>query len=163
MIKTKICSKCLKNKLIKSFYVGRPDLKDRARYMSRCKKCLNKINRDRFKNDPALRKRTVKRLCASAKIARKELRRTIFNAYGNKCACCGEDKIEFLAIDHIKGGGYLHWKSRNSDGVYRDIIKMGFPKTKFRLLCHNCNTSLGRFGYCPHKCNNPVSGSSNLP
>ena len=27
----------------------------------------------------------------------------------------------------------------------------GFPKDKYRLLCHNCNQSMGWYGYCPHQ------------
>jgi len=37
-----------------------------------------------------------------------EIRMTVLKHYGGtppKCACCGESHLEFLAIDHIKGGG----------------------------------------------------------
>lgn len=70
-----------------------------------------------------------------------------------KCTCCGEEKIEFLAVDHENGGGNKHRKEvpgRGSGGVYTWIIKNNFPKG-FRILCHNCNSSLGYYGYCPHK------------
>ena len=30
--------------------------------------------------------------------------------YGGECACCGEKRTEFLAIDHINGGGIKHRK-----------------------------------------------------
>lgn len=76
-------------------------------------------------------------------------------AYGGPaCSCnhngtpCGPHPIEFLAIDHINGEG----KSANEQGGYRlysRLKKEGYP-SGFRVLCHNCNLSLGFFGYCPH-------------
>lgn len=32
---------------------------------------------------------------------RKRLRAAVLEAYGARCACCGEDTEEFLSIDHI--------------------------------------------------------------
>jgi hypothetical protein len=74
-----------------------------------------------------------------------------------KCACCGENNIEFLSIDHINGGGNKHRSEifknykfpRSGTGFYRWLIKNDFPKG-FRILCMNCNHSLGHYGYCPH-------------
>ena len=92
-----------------------------------------------------------------SKIARKSIRRLkldMIEAYGNVCECCGENIPEFLALDHINGGGT---KERNrisnssGSGFYRKMKKRGWPKNGYRLLCHNCNLSLGFFGYCPHK------------
>lgn len=64
------------------------------------------------------------------------------------CACCGEDKYEFLALDHINGGGNKQRKNIGGNLV-RWIIKNNYP-TGFRVLCHNCNHSFGTRGYCPH-------------
>lgn len=69
--------------------------------------------------------------------------------YGNVCACCGEDRIEFLSIDHIHGGGQKHRKSLTVS-IYRWLKREGYPEG-FRILCHNCNMSLGFYGYCPHQ------------
>jgi len=83
------------------------------------------------------------------KIKQREL---IFDHYGRLCACCGETRIEFLSIDHVKGGGNKHRrdaKLTNSTDLYLWIIRHGFPDD-FRVLCYNCNCSLGFFGYCPH-------------
>jgi hypothetical protein len=69
--------------------------------------------------------------------------------YGNMCACCGEANTEFLAFDHINGGGYQHRKS----GVCKLsswLVRNNFPEG-FRVLCHNCNMSRGLYGYCPHE------------
>lgn len=76
----------------------------------------------------------------------------VINHYGGKCLCCGESFIEFLAIDHIGGGGQQHRKKSkitSGTGMYRWIVKNNYP-TGFRVLCHNCNMSIGSYGYCPH-------------
>jgi len=76
----------------------------------------------------------------------------VLNHYGDKCACCGEKRWEFLVIDHINGGGAKHVKELNcggGSGFYHWLIKNHFPEG-FRTLCDNCNMSLGRYGYCPH-------------
>jgi hypothetical protein len=33
--------------------------------------------------------------------------------------------------------------------MYAYLIRNNFPEG-YRVLCHNCNQSLGYFGYCPH-------------
>jgi len=66
----------------------------------------------------------------------------------NCCDCCGESHLEFLAIDHIDGGGN---KERKKVKEYLPLIlkRNNYPKG-YRVLCHNCNMSLGFYGYCPH-------------
>lgn len=65
------------------------------------------------------------------------------------CSCCGEDKYQFLAIDHINGGGRIHLKEIGGD-ICGWIIKNNFPEG-FRVLCHNCNMARGLYGNCPHE------------
>ena len=78
------------------------------------------------------------------------LRRRVLDAYGGACECCGERTYEFLAIDHIDGGGNQHRKSGGgSSGVIRWLARNGCPEG-YRVLCHNCNSALGYYGYCPH-------------
>lgn len=83
---------------------------------------------------------------------RKELQGVV-DAYGGKCQCCGETHIEFLTVDHINGGGTQHRKVLNKEGrtFYVWLREMGYPKDDFRVLCYNCNCSMGRVGYCPHQ------------
>lgn len=76
----------------------------------------------------------------------------VFEHYGNKCACCGEDESCFLAIDHIDGGGNEHRKNigKAGSGFYKWLINNNFPEG-FQILCHNCN--MGKHlnnGICPH-------------
>jgi hypothetical protein len=68
------------------------------------------------------------------------------------CACCGETIFQFLAIDHIDGGGLKSRKSlglRSSTQLYRYLENESFPPG-YRVLCHNCNLAIGFYGYCPH-------------
>jgi hypothetical protein len=86
------------------------------------------------------------------KFARRRL--TVLRAYSNGqepfCSCCGEAQIEFLCIDHIDGGGTRHRNGiAKGTGFYSYLLRAGFPPG-YRVLCHNCNLSLGYYGYCPH-------------
>ena len=81
------------------------------------------------------------------------LKKEAIAAYGGMCACCGESKIEFLCIDHIYGGGNRERKKFGMNvRVFRSWLKKsGYPKDRYRVLCYNCNSSLGFFKYCPHQ------------
>lgn len=72
--------------------------------------------------------------------------------YGKRCACCGEQRIEFLCIDHINGNGSKHRAEIKGKyrGIYHWLVKNHFPDG-FQCLCHNCNASKGAYGYCPHQ------------
>ena len=76
----------------------------------------------------------------------------VFDHYGRRCACCGEERsILFLAIDHMDGGGAKHKKSIKSKSLYKWLIDNNFPD-RFQTLCHNCN--IARYlngGTCPHQ------------
>jgi hypothetical protein len=81
--------------------------------------------------------------------ARKK-RREAIEHYGGKCECCGETTFEFLAIDHIDGGGAKHRKTISGSNVGRWLVSRGFPKG-FRVLCYNCNQARQSVGICPHQ------------
>ena len=83
----------------------------------------------------------------------KFIKEKVVNYYSNgtmKCACCGENNLEFLLIDHINGGGNKHRQEEKIRNFYRWLIKNNFPEG-FRVLCYNCNMSIGFYGYCPHQ------------
>jgi hypothetical protein len=83
----------------------------------------------------------------------RQYKRDVMDHYGGKCACCGEDRIEFLAIDHINGNGNQHRRENNLRSglsTYRWLIKNNYP-SGFQALCHNCNAAKGYYGYCPHQ------------
>jgi hypothetical protein len=98
----------------------------------------------------AWRKANAARLSAAVRERAAARKSRIFAAYGGKCACCLESRIEFLTLDHINGDGKTHRKQVGRSNVYRDVEKRGYPAT-FRLLCFNCNCSRGIHGYCPHE------------
>jgi hypothetical protein len=98
--------------------------------------------------------RNKERLIADAKEYRRLMKRCVIEHYGNKCACCGEDNIAFLTIDHIEGNGNTHRKKiRKSSGIgfYCWLKQNDFPDG-FQTLCFNCN--IARYkngGICPHQ------------
>ena len=67
-----------------------------------------------------------------------------------KCAIptCGVSHIECLSIDHINGRGNKHKKTGKFTDLTRWLKKQGFPPG-YRVLCHNCNQSIGHYGYSP--------------
>ena len=88
---------------------------------------------------------------------RRKLRVKVLTAYSKSgqpaCYCCQETIIEFLTIDHIKGGGLSHLRSlglmHSSRRFYEWLVKNEFP-SGFRTACFNCNSGR-RNGLCPHK------------
>ena len=78
------------------------------------------------------------------------LRRLALAAYGACCQCCGETQYEFLAIDHINGGGRAHRRAIPGQSVYRWLKHNNFPEG-FQVLCHNCNMAKAFYGACPHQ------------
>ena len=79
----------------------------------------------------------------------KKIREAVIKGYGGKCACCEESHYEFLALDHKDGGGTKERKIIKTATLYRKVLRENFPP-EYRILCHNCNSSLGYYGYCPH-------------
>lgn len=76
-------------------------------------------------------------------------REEVIAAYGGACVCCGETTPEFLAIDHINGGGRKQRQTISGYAYLARIKKEGFPM-QYQLLCHNCNHAKF-FGICPHR------------
>lgn len=114
----------------------------------------NREIRERRRIDPEFAKR---KRAASLKHNR-QLRLLVLRHYGGNpptCACCGERHLEFLVLDHVNGGGTQHrvklfGRSVSGTAFFRWVIKNGFPKM-FRVLCQNCNSALGHYGFCPHQ------------
>lgn len=175
---TKVCSKCGIEKPLGKFYMngkyrrsvcGACFLASQKQYCKdnkeKCKiRRKNRYIKNRLKvaayyavNKKRIRayyktyyKTKQKQLRVAYKKWHNAIKEEVFNAYGNRCVCCGETKKEFLTIDHINNDGREHREKVGAQGVYLDIKKQGFPKDKYRILCMNCNHSLGIHGYCPH-------------
>lgn len=84
------------------------------------------------------------------KAAHRKIREQAFAGYGGQCSCCGEQRFEFLAIVHVNGGGHKERMTKNTYQIARKVINLGFPP-EYRVLCHNCNSAIGWYGYCPHQ------------
>lgn len=128
----------------------------------RCRQCSNaiarKYNAEHKERHKEIKRehyhRNAERLKAAAKTWRLKGRKQVLSHYGGKCACCGESRYEFLAFDHINGGGKQHIEEiQRSDGhrlLWVWLKQNNFP-LGFRVLCHNCNMSIGMHKYCPHQ------------
>jgi hypothetical protein len=80
-------------------------------------------------------------------------RRMVLDGYGAECACCGENNIGFLSIDHIKNNGAVDRRRFKGSPTlfYRWLINNNFPKQDYRLLCYNCNIGRHHNNFiCPH-------------
>lgn len=110
-----------------------------------CRACYRLVQREAWAKNPDYFR-------AAGKKEREKIRRDVLLHYsgGNmRCACCGEGRIEFLALDHVDGGGIEHRKKYGGAGFYRYLRRVKYLPG-LRVLCHNCNQSLGMYGYCPH-------------
>lgn len=88
----------------------------------------------------------MKIVTAQSKVWATQLKKEVFDHYGNACACCGETIPQFLTIDHINSN-----IDRELCGptLYARIRRENYP-TDFRILCWNCNCGRRR-GPCPHE------------
>lgn len=123
---TKLCSTCKKRRDLSLFCFD----KRRQKHHARCRFCHREYNNRR----------------------NRALRVTVLTHYGGdppKCACCGEGILEFLALDHIHGGGRQHRRTIKVRW-WEWLRDHGYPKG-FRVLCHNCNQAWGVYGSCPHQ------------
>ncbi len=63
------------------------------------------------------------------------------------CSCCKCNDYDFLIIDHINNDGAEHRKTVSSGSLYSWLKTNNFPKG-FQVLCYNCNSVKGHYGYC---------------
>lgn len=125
----KICNTCGLSYTLDMFsvsYKGTP----RARISHECRFCHRRRNNLRNR---ALRVKVL----------------TYYSGGTPKCACCGIAHLEFLSVDHIHGGGAKQRRTIKTRW-WEWLRKAGYP-SGFRVLCHNCNQSIGLYGYCPHQ------------
>ena len=113
-----------------------------------CAICLESKEAERFRNSRGGGKRNVCRSCQD-EVGAVALKTDILNAYGRKCACCGEANPLFLQLDHVNNDGRKHHHLITQQ-LYRLVKKLGYPKD-FQLLCANCNWAKGQWGACPHQ------------
>jgi hypothetical protein len=79
-----------------------------------------------------------------------------------QCACCGQNRVPFLALDHIDGNGATHREEIGGGAsFYRWLKQSRFPPG-LQVLCHNCNLAKGAYGSCPHSRNTPKADSDQV-
>lgn len=163
MDSAKTCSRCGRT-LPRSDFYGHKAHGDGFR--SDCKDCAKRRNREHYhevvkhRKDLMDKKRefgrkwyqeNVERSAKRIAMTHRTQREVCLKEYGGECECCGEDRFEFLSLHHRNGGGY---KQRQAIGgkMARWLVQNGFPKDQnIGILCHNCNSALGYYGYCPHQ------------
>lgn len=126
-----ICKQCGIEKSRSDFYIR----KNGHLSQRKCKDCVRNRVRDLGKS------------------RYKKQRQKALEIYGGSppsCACCGETHNEFLHLDHLDGSGAQHREELQSLSIYRWLMKNKYPDIPLRVLCANCNMSLGLYGYCPH-------------
>jgi hypothetical protein len=112
-----------------------------------CRECVRDYN--------ANRRATTSKEREWHRARRQRLRAEMLQAYGGKCACCGEDEPVFLALDHVDG---LSDEDRvdgprrrlSTDKIIARLKKQDWPDG-YQLLCHNCNAAKAILGECPHR------------
>lgn len=117
-----------------------------------CKACA------RIRNAAAHRARwadpTYRTRMNTAQADRKaRVRAEVIEAYGGKCACCGEPEPLFLTIDHILRDGAIRRAAGERTGfaAWAKAKRDGYP-SDLQLLCFNCNCGRERNdGHCPHQ------------
>ncbi len=142
----KVCCRCFNSKPEAEFIAAN------SRVSPRCNECRDYNARWRWKRRRKLSPEDLKKQQLAELTRSRSYRIKILEAYGNKCACCGETTPEFLALDHVNNDGAAERKKTALAGstFYCYVLRQGCPPT-YRLLCHNCNSSRGYYGYCPHE------------
>lgn len=154
---SKPCSACGEDLPLDSYSPSPKGLYGRD---SRCKRC----RRERYRNDPEARARNAEasrryradpairaERAAKQQAKKRANRQRLIEIYGGRCECCGEGRWEFLAVDHINGGGTKERREMGTTAYYKMLSEAGARMPGYRLLCSNCNSALGFYGYCPHK------------
>lgn len=121
------------------------------------KLCLGCGTTERPHNGKGLCKRCYYRTLdqhSSQKQYREKKRLKVLQAYSGKypfCACCGENEIKFLVIDHINGCGDMRRLEEGSgSALYIYLSARNYPEG-YQVLCHNCNAAKEAYKICPHK------------
>lgn len=139
-----VCTICQQDKARAAFW---PSMLKRSVYQ--CKPC-------RWLYIRAWRDKNVDREPGYRSAYHAKLKRDFVEAYGGKCACCGETELGFLSLDHVGGGGRKHrlvmtkGRGGGTQVLLSDLRRRGWPKG-FQVLCYNCNLASGFLRVCPHK------------
>lgn len=162
---TKRCSRCGEEKPLGEFH--KCERNKRLGLHAICKDCNIKHAMDYYYSKPKDISRHVSEFAKKDRKACPEKYSKRFKKYLDHlwesaleffgpCACCGESTREFLSIDHINGHGNDYRRSpraKSGNSLLKEFNRLGWPeelKKEYRILCMNCNFSIGHFGFCPH-------------
>lgn len=141
----KVCKRCVKVKQSKEF------VNSKGAESPHCHECRRYAAEWRVKRRRRLSAEELDEQRRKERARARVYRDKVLAHYGLCCACCGESQKEFLAIDHIEGGGGKERKKVGGGSVfYSWLIGQGFP-AGYRTLCHNCNMAIAFYGVCPHQ------------
>lgn len=79
-------------------------------------------------------------------------RLAVVAAYGGVCQLCGDSRYEVLSFDHVGGWRNQGLSARPKGGeAFVRRLRAGLPRLApgVRLLCYNCNCTLGFLGLGP--------------
>jgi hypothetical protein len=131
------CKSCLKKR------------RDRRSKLGKCISCSRKAIKDKRSCQFHLDQKNEQ-----VKSRHRKNRDIVFIELGSKCMCCNETEPLFLTVDHINNDGAKHRRKIGKSGqaIYAWLIKYGIDKSRFQLLCFNCNSGRARNnGICPHQ------------
>ena len=168
---TKECRTCGLTKTLPSFY---PQPECRMGVTPQCRSCINEQAKARLSEEGKISKKEYdsarylanrERYLSQAKEWKsknrqrdndwrsdrsRRIRAHIIDGYGGACACCGESRYEFLAIDHVNNDGAEQRRNKiRGLRLMRSIVLNNFPP-QYQVLCHNCNYAKYAYGRCPH-------------
>jgi hypothetical protein len=160
MKENKVCSLCKVLKKADEFYIINSKNKP-PRLSSPCKKCdiqrvmKNYSSEERMRKHKIYVKNNWDKYTARLHKLRVKIRLEALRHYGGdrpSCHCCGEDKYEFLALDHINDDGKEQRKISGGGGssFFRWLKKNNWPEG-IKVSCHNCNCAREFYGICPHQ------------
>lgn len=164
----KTCKKCGKEKSIKDF--GIYNSRGTTYRKNTCYECLRRWHKDYHDKDVEASRKRRREQARKYRANNREFvnsrsryfsalyrdrdRDLIYEAYGNKCACCGEANPKFFTIDHVNNDGHIERKNKvytSGSMFYRKIVRENFP-ANYQILCYNCNLGRARNGgICPHQ------------
>lgn len=125
-------------------------LKPRSNYI--CLTCYRIQNKVRQNRDPLFNKKQKDRY--------RMRRSAVIQSYGDCCKYCGEDRYEFLTIDHINGGN-KHEKEMNYNNMIDYLYNNKINLDGYQVLCYNCNYSKNYTGKDKHYAKDKASAIKN--
>lgn len=144
-LKQKTCTRCGTLKKIGAFGI-------RGRYRTHihswCKNCCVIYQME-------YRLRNKRRLSRQKIEYTRNAKREGLKEYGGKCSCCGEERYQFLTLDHINGRDKAVVRETGTRAWAR-LRCLGWPKDGYQILCFNCNCAKGIYGECPHRYKDPI-------